>query len=80
MVDNPGSDRPEEPPDEEVGDFAEGQEQEHHRQRPKRFSEGQENLPEEKDSRVGDFAEGQEEEKVHETGTFAEGQEDPDKS
>ncbi len=61
-------------PNEEIGDFAVGQEQTHHDQRAHRFSEGQETLPEEKDDYVGDFAEGQEIEHTHHTGTFAEGQ------
>jgi hypothetical protein len=61
-------------PDEEIGDFAVGQEQTRHDLRPHRFSEGQETLPEEKNNHVGDFAEGQEVEHKHHTGTFAEGQ------
>jgi hypothetical protein len=60
-------------PNEEIGDFAVGQEQTHHDQGPHRFSEGEETLPEEKDNGVGDFAEGQEIEHKHHTGTFAEG-------
>ena len=68
-----------EPDDEDVGDFGEGQEQEEHDQRPRRFSEGQETegaVPEKE--RVGDFGEGQEEGHHHHEGTFAEGQRDSD--
>jgi hypothetical protein len=61
-------------PNDEIGDFAEGQERTHHNQHPRRFSEGEESLPE-KDNYVGDFAEGQEAEHDRHIGTFAVGQE-----
>ena len=67
------------PDDEEIGDFAEGQEQHEHDNRPRRFSEGQETEPDTPEKeRVGDFAEDQEEGHHHHEGTFAEGQRDTD--
>ena len=60
-------------PNEEIGDFAEGQEQAHKSQRPNRFSEGQEVTPNDAEkSAVGDFATGEEKEHEHHTGAFAE--------
>ena len=58
---------------EEIGDFAEGQERTHHDQHPHRFSEGEETMPERNED-IGDFAEGQEITHHHHVGTFAEGQ------
>lgn len=64
-------------PNEDIGDFAEGQEKSHHSQRPHRFSDGQEVTPDnEQNSAVGDFATGEEKEHVHHIGAFAEVTED----
>lgn len=60
-------------PNDEIGDFAEGQERTHHDQHPHRFSEGEETMPE-MDEDVGDFADGQSTTHAHHIGTFAEGQ------
>jgi hypothetical protein len=58
---------------EEIGDFAEGQERVHHSQRPNRFSEGQEaTADDEQKSAVGDFATGEEQVHEHHVGAFAE--------
>jgi hypothetical protein len=66
---------------EEIGDFAEGQETKHSSQRPNRFSEGQETTPDDAEKRaVGDFATGEEKEHEHHIGTFASGEEDNPKS
>ena len=62
-------------PNEEIGDFAEGQEQHHANQLPNRFSAGQETTPDDAEKRsVGDFATGEEREHEHHIGTFAAGE------
>ena len=61
-------------PNDEVGDFAAGQEHTHQSQQPHRFSEGEETLPD--DHTVGDFATGEEKEHEHRIGTFASGEDE----